>query len=379
MDVARFGDFANAAYVRSKTRENYQRRFMLPCWNEELPAARPLRTSPIYDRLAAAGAVFGVSAAHEIPLWFAGSRAAAHETPSFHRSTAFAPVAEECRTVREAVGIRETSSYCKLEISGRGVAAWLDGVLANRLPSDTGRIALSPLLTPNGRLLGEVTVARIEPARFLLFGSPSADSSLPFLHSRPLIVGLANTLVLRVSFSGELGYEIYMPPDEQRHVFETLSGAGAPLGLRNFGLRVLNALRLEKGYGAWGREYSTDVTPDEAGLSRFVRIDKGPFVGREAVIEARSRPAKRRLALLAIDSSDPDPVGGEPVFLAGEPVARLTSAAFVPGVGKALGFAYLPSELETDADLSVQVLSQRLSARTLAEAPYDPLGARLRG
>jgi dimethylglycine dehydrogenase len=429
MDVARFGDFANAAYVRSKTRENYQRRFILPCWNEELAAARPLRTSPIYDRLAGAGAVFGVSAAHEIPLWFAGSREAAHETPSFHRSTAFAPVAEECRAVREAVGIWETSAYCKLEIAGRGAAAWLDGVLANRLPSEDGRIVLSPLLTPNGRILGEVTVARFEPDRFLLFGSPSAeelylrwlrhrappapemsirsrtrelcglsvtgprarellarvttadvsDSSLPFLHSRSIIVGLANTLVLRVSFTGELGYEIYMAPDEQRHVFEILCAAGAPLGLRNFGLRALNALRLEKGYGAWGREYSMDVTPDEAGLARFVRVDKGPFVGREAVIAARRCAAKRRLALLAIDSSDPDPVGGEPVFLAGEPVARLTSAAFVPGIGKALGFAYLPTELEPDADLSVQVLSLRLTARALAAAPYDPLGARLRG
>jgi dimethylglycine dehydrogenase len=429
MDVARFGDFANAAYVRSKTRENYQRRFILPCWNEELPAARPLRTSPIYDRLAAAGAVFGVSAPHEIPLWFAGSREAAHETPSFHRSAAFAPVAEECRAVREAVGIWETSSYCKLEITGRGAAAWLDGILANRLPNGVGRIVLSPLLTPNGRILGEVTVARIEPDRLLMFGSPSAetlylrwlkqraprtaefsilsrtrelcglsitgprarellarvttadvsDSGLPFLHSRPLTVGLASTQVLRVSFTGELGYEIYMAPDEQRHVFETLSAAGTTLGLRNFGLRALNALRLEKGYGAWGREYSPDVTPDEAGLSRFVRLDKGPFVGREAVIEARRRPAKRRLTLLAVDSSNPDPVGGEPVFSDGEPVARLTSAAFVPHAGMALGFAYLPADLEPDVDLRVQVLSQRLAARALAEAAYDPLGTRLRG
>jgi dimethylglycine dehydrogenase len=428
MDVGRFGDFANAAYVRSKTRENYQRRFILPCWNEELPAARPLRTSPIYDRLAEAGAVFGVSAAYEIPLWFAGSRAAAHEAPSFYRSSAFGPVAAECRAVREAVGLWETSSYCKLEIAGPGAAAWLDGILANRLPIQSGRIALSPMLTPDGRLLGDITVARIEPDRFLLFGSPSAESlylrwlrqrlppgsevsirsrtrelcglsvtgprarellarvttedvsgsGLPFLSSRNLTVGLANTLVLRVSFTGELGYEIYMAPDEQRHVFETVCRAGAALGLRHFGLRALNALRLEKGYGVWGREYSADATADEAGLSRFVRTDKGDFVGREAVIEERTRPLKRRLTLLAIDSTDPDPVGGEPVYVNGMPVARLTSAAFAPGVGQALGFAYLPAGLEPPADLFVQVLSQRLRARILTEAPYDPLGTKLR-
>ena len=164
-------------------------------------------------------------------------------------------------------------------------------------------------------------------------------------------MGLASTLVLRLSFTGELGYEIYMAPDEQRHVFETLCEAGAALGLRHFGLRALNALRLEKGYGVWGREYSADATADEAGLSRFVRTDKGHFVGREAVIEERSRPPKRRLTLLAIDSVDPDPVGGEPVYVNGAPVARLTSAAFAPGVGQALGFAYLPAGLEPHADI----------------------------
>jgi dimethylglycine dehydrogenase len=169
-----------------------------------------------------------------------------------------------------------------------------------------------------------------------------------------------------------------MPADEQRHVFARLWEAGASLGLRNFGLRALNALRLEKGYGAWGREYSSDATPDEAGLSRFVQIDKGDFIGRDAVIEARGRPAKRRLTLLAVDSPDPDPVGGEPVFLDGEPVARLTSAAFVPGFGRALGFAYLPADHVPGARAEVQVLSRRLPAEILTEPPYDPRGAKLR-
>jgi dimethylglycine dehydrogenase len=329
--------------------------------------------------------------------------------------------------VRQAVGIWETSSYCKLEVAGPEAETWLDGVLSNCLPREGGRIALSPILTPNGRILGDVTVARIEPDRFLLFGSPSAeslylrwfgqqsppagvsirsrtrelcglavtgprarellarvttadvsDAGLPFLRARSLGVGLANTLVLRLSFTGELGYEIYMAPDEQRHVFDTLWEAGASLGLRNFGLRALNALRLEKGYGVWGREYTADATPDEAGLSRLVRMDKGPFVGREAVREARTRQPARRLTLLAIDSSDPDPVGGEPVFLQGEPVARLTSAAFVPGIGRALGFAYLPPGHAPGAAAEVWVLSRRLKAHILTEPPYDPRGTRLR-
>jgi dimethylglycine dehydrogenase len=429
MDVCRYGDFANAAYVRAKTRENYQRRFILPCWNEELPAARGVRTSPVYDRLAAAGAVFGVGAAYEVPLWYAPSREQAQEKPSFHRSEAFEPVAAECRAVREAVGLWETSAYCKLEIAGSGAETWLEGILANRVPGDVGRICLCPMLTPRGRILGDFTVLRVESDRFIMFGSPSAEAlylrwlrrqlppagvtirnrthelcgfcitgprarellarvttadvsaaGLPFLRGRSFEVGLANTLVLRLSFTGELGYEIYMAADEQRHVYQTLVEAGSSLGLRHFGLRALNSLRLEKGYGTWGREYSSDYTPDEAGLSRFISIDKGPFVGREALLRERSQPLRRRLTLLAIESSDPDPVGGEPVFVAGQPVTRLNSAAFGHTMGCALGFAYLPAEVaaQSPSDMCVQVLSQRLPARIL-EAPYDPLGFKLRG
>jgi dimethylglycine dehydrogenase len=431
MDVTRYGDFANSAYVRAKTRENYQRRFILPCWNEELPAARGLRTSPVYDRLAAAGAVFGVgAAAYEVPLWYAPTIQQAREAPSFHRSAAFEPVAEECRAVRESVGLWETSAYCKIEISGPGAAIWLDRIVANRLPAEIGRITLCPILTPRGRILGDVTLLRQESDCFLLFGSPSAEAyylrwfaqnlpghdqvtvrsrtrelcgfcitgprarelltavtnadvspyGLPFLRSRDLIVGLANTLVLRLSFTGELGYEIYMPADEQRHVYETLLRAGVRMQLRHFGLRALNAMRLEKGYGTWGREYSSDYNPDEARLSRFVSVDKGPFVGRDALNEERRRPPARRLTLLAIDSSDPDPVGGEPVLIDGQPVARLTSAAFGYTVGHSLGFAYLPPDLyEISAiKIHVQVLSQLLPARILREPPYDPQGVRLR-
>lgn len=429
MDVSRYGDFANAAYVRAKTRENYQRRFILPCWNEELPAARGVRTSPVYDRLAAAGAVFGVGAAFEVPLWFAPTSAQAQETPSFHRSAAFQPVANECRAVRQGVGLWETSSYCKLEVAGAGAATWLDGILANRLPAEPGRIALCPILTPRGRILGDVTVLRLDLDCFILFGSPNAETyylrwfvqqlpagttvtvrsrtrelcgfsitgplardllaavtaadvsalGLPFLRSRSLCIGLAESLVLRLSFTGELGYEIYMSADNQRHVYETLLEAGRPLQLRHFGLRALNTLRLEKSYGTWGREYTSDYTSTEAGLSRFVCADKPAFVGRDAVLHEHAQPVVRRLTLLAIDSSDPDPVGGEPVFVNDQPIARLTSAAFSHTFGHALGFAYLPTALDVgSADIAVQVLSQRLPARILPEPPYDPRGLRLR-
>jgi dimethylglycine dehydrogenase len=427
MDVARFGDFANAAYVLDKTRENYQRRFILPCPNEELAAARPLRTTPLYDRLLARGAVFGAVAGWEVPLWFADGPDNAREGPSFCRSNAFASVGAECRAVREAVGLWETSVYCKIEISGPHAAGWLDQVVANRLPA-VGRAALGPLLTPRGRILGDVTVIRLAEDRFLLMGSPAAESvylrwltswrgsdpvsilsrsnslcgfsltgprarevlarvcdddisnaGLAFLGVRELTVGLAPVTAIRISYTGELGYELYMAPEYQRHVHDALLRGGAPFGLRHFGVRALNSLRMEKGYGGWGREYAQDFTPAEAGLQRLICIDKPTFIGRDAALAQSASARQRRLRLLAIGSEDPDPVGGEPVLRAGVPLARLTSAAFGHTVGYSLGWAYLPTDIDAQtSDLEVEVLGCRLPVRVLDKAPYDPGGVRLR-
>ena len=428
MDVARFGDVANRAYVREKTRENYQRRFILPCPNEELPAARPTKTTPVYDLLRDAGAVFGAAAGWEVPLWFADSPANAVEAPSFQRSNAFQPIGEECRAVRERVGLWETSSYCKLEVSGPAAADWLDTVVANRLPA-VGRVTLSPMLTTSGRVLGDVTLARLAPDRFLIVGSPFAESvylrwlqqhantadvrissrsnelcgfslsgplsrdllqsvsdtdlsnsGFPFLAWRELSIGRASVLAMRLSFTGELGYELYMPPQYQRHVYELLLREGRRCGLRQFGVRALNSLRMEKGYGGWGKEYAQDFTAAEAGLQRFVRMDKPRFIGLEAVRAQEGVAPQRQLRLLAIDSVNPDPGGGEPVLCDGDAVARLTSAAFGYTVNQSLGFAYLPAQIgPSDTGLEVEMCGSRVRARVLESAPYDVAGARLRG
>jgi dimethylglycine dehydrogenase len=428
MDVARFGEFANQAYVLERSRENYQRRFILPCPNEELPAARPLRTTPVYDRLAANAAVFGAAAAWEVPLWFAKDRADALEAPTFRRSNAFGPVGEECRAVREAVGLWETSCYCKIDVCGPDAADWLDRIVANRVP-EVGRVALSPMLTARGRLLGDVTLARLGADRFLMMGSPSAEplylrwltshvgsdrvhissrsnalcgfsltgplarevlgrvcvsdvsnAGFPFLSLRELTVGLAPVLAIRVSFTGELGYELYMSPEYQRHVHDALIRAGGTLGMRNFGLRALTSLRIEKGYGGWGREYTQDYTPVEAGLRHLVRTDKPTFVGREAALAQLAAGPSRNLRILAIESTGADPIGGEPIIQAGRPIARLTSAAFGHSVGYSVGLAYLPVEVDAQAEgLEVEFLGSRWSARVLPAPPYDPAGNRLRG
>ena len=427
MDVARFGDFANPAYVREKTRENYQRRFILPCPNEELPAARPTKTTPIYDLLRDAGAVFGAAAGWEVPLWFADSPANAVEAPSFRRSSAFDAIGEECRAVRERVGLWETSSYCKIEVSGPGAAEWLDALVANRLPA-LGHVTLSPMLTPAGRVLGDVTLVRLAADRFLIMGSPFAESAylrwlhhradgadvhitsrtnefcglslsgplsrellqsvcdsdlsninFPFLTCRELSIGRAAVWAMRLSFTGECGYELYMPPPYQRHVYELLVSEGRRHGLKQFGVRALNSLRLEKGYGSWGREYTQEFSAAEAGLQRFVRMDKARFTGLEAARLQMEAAPRRQLRLLAIDSTNPDPGGGEPVLCEGNAVARLTSASYGYTVKHSLGFAYLPARIgPSETGLEVELCGTRVSARVLQSPPYDPAGGRLR-
>jgi dimethylglycine dehydrogenase len=423
MDIARYGPFATTPYVLAKTRENYRRRFIIACPNEELSAARPCYTSPLFDCLREQGALFGQVAGWEVPLWFARDRADARETPTFRRSDAFARVGEECRAVRQQVGLFDASSYSKIEVTGAHAALWLDRIIANQVPA-VGRLAISPMLTPTGRVLGDVSVLRTDEDRILIIGSPAAETvylrwlkqhaasgitirsvshqfagvslsgphsrdilamltsadvsatGLPFLRLKHMTIGLAATLVARVSYTGELGYEVYTDPASARPVYEAIHEAGRRWGLRNFGVRALNSLRLEKAYGAWGREYSQDVGPDAAGLGHLVRRNKGSFIGRDALPEA-AQPPSRRLTLLQIDTTDVDCAGGEAVLFEGAAIARLTSGAHSYSFNCGLGLAYLPAADAGDR-LEVEILGTRHRARPLVDAPYDPRGRRLR-
>jgi dimethylglycine dehydrogenase len=428
MDVARYGEHVNAAYVLEKTTENYRRRFTITCPNEELPAARPLRTTPAYDAFAQAGAAFGALYGWEYPLWFAGEGKKAQEAPTFRRSEAFPRVGEEAKAVRQAVGLFESSCYAKFDVSGPGATAFLDHLTCNRLPQADGRTALAPLLTPKGRVFGDLTVTRLAADHYLMIGSPTAiiyyqrwfdrhradhdvtirdvtadwtgfsltgpkaravlaelvtedlsHQAFPFLSARRMKVGLADALVIRVSFTGELGYEIYTAPEFQLHVLERIRAAGKAHGLALCGMRALNALRLEKGYGSWGREYSVDYTPAEAGLARFVRLDKGAFIGRDAAKRILEEQPKRRLAILAIADGEVDPMGNEPVLSGGETVGRLTSGGFGFHVEHSIGLGYIRSEFAVGSrTLEVEILGERRPARVLKEPPYDPDGKRLR-
>ncbi len=428
MDVARFGPWATRSYTNAKVRENYSRRFRITFPNEELPAGRPLRTSPIHDRLAAANAVFGASFGLEVPLWYAPPGQPATEHPTFRRSEAHDPVAAECRAVRERVGLLETTGYAKYEITGPGAAAWLDGLLANRLPA-LGRIVLTPMLNHQGRLIGDFTLARLAQERFLLFGSGPAEqyhlrwfeAQLPsdggvalrslatelaglalagprsrdllqrltdadvgpaafrFRDVRQLELATLPATVVRLSFTGDLGYEIWLPADCQRALYDQILAAGHDLGLAHVGLRALNSLRLEKSFGSWAREYRPITFAHEAGLDAFVAWAKGDFIGRAAALAAKAAGPRHRLVTLVIEDAGIDVMGDEPVYQAGAPVGWVTSGGYAHHVQKSVALAYLiPAAAEPGAAFEVEILGDRRPAR-IAPAPlFDPTGERMR-
>lgn len=427
MDVARFGAFATPKYTSIKVPENYSRRFRLAYPNEELPAARPVRRSPIYDRLKAAGAVMGANFGLEHALWFAPAGVTAAETPSYRRSEAFPHVGEECRAVRRAVGLYETSNYGKYEVTGRGARGWLDRVFASRIPRP-GRLALAPMLNPAGRIVGDLTIACLAEDRYLIIGSGFAEEfhlrwfeaseppsdvhvrsaasslmgfSLAGPRSRELLqrlvrmdlsagafrlfqlaetaVGFAPAILTRSGFTGELGYELWTSPDYLATLYDDLLEAGRDLGLVHFGGRALSSLRLEKGYGSFNKDFRPDYTPAETGLDRFIDFDKPHFPGRAAALAERAAGPKRRFVVLEIPGADTEAVGYESILKDGRPVGYLTSAAFGHCIAKSLAAGYVPAALAREGQrFDIDVFGEMRAALVRLQPLHDPEGLRLR-
>jgi dimethylglycine dehydrogenase len=427
MDVARFGDWATIAYTNAKVRENYSRRFRIRFPNEELPAARPLRMTPVYDRLAAKGAVFGAAFGLEYALWYAPDGTEPREDVTYRRSNAHEPVGEECRAVRERVGLSETSSFAKYEVRGAGAAEWLTRMFANRLPRE-GRLTLSPLLNDNGKLIGDFTIANAGSGRFFLFGSGIAEqyhlrwfeahlpstavnlralrtellglavagpkarellsrltsddvsnAAFPFLSFRPMEIAMLPVHVGRISFTGELGYEIWVPADCQLALYQAIVAGGEDLGLRHFGARTLNSLRLEKSFGNWAREYRPIYTPSEAGLDRFVDTSKSDFIGRDAVMRDRAEGPQRRLVTFTVDAGDADAIGDEPVWRDGKVVGWITSGGYGHSVGKSIALGYVPTSFAAaQSGFEIEILGERRRAAIARDPLHDPAGERMR-
>lgn len=428
MDVARFGEFATPAYTLHKVIENFGRRFQMSYPNEELPAMRPWRTTALYEPLKARGAVFGAAFGLEHALWFSDSPETALETPTMHRSNAHPYVAAEVKTVRENVGFIELANFAKYDISSTGADAehFLDTLLAGRLPP-RGRMRLAPMLTAGGKLIGDLSVANLGNNRYFIVGSGSAQQAhmrrflahaetcgavtihnksstlhgiaiagpnatalftqlapagraLQFMQAAEMTVGGVPAIVLRTSYTGETGYEMYCAAEYQLALYHALCDAGRALGLQPFGARALMSMRLEKGYGAWSLDYREDFTPLESGLDRFVAADKAAaFTGKDAVRRDRERDCRQRLVTLAIETADADAAGDEPVYQNGGIVGVITSGGYGHTVQKSLAMAYISTAaLKQGGDYTVEILDSLCPAVVLTEPAYDPAGNKMR-
>ena len=426
MDVARYGDWTTLGYTNAKVRENYSRRFSIKFPNEELPAGRPYKTTPIYDKLIAAGAVMGDSWGLEAPLWFAPE--GVKDVFSWRRSTDFETVGAEARAVREGVGMMEISGFSKFAVKGPGAKDFLDHVLACRMPKP-GRMTLAPMLKHDGKLQGDLSLACLGEGDYFLAGSgmgevfyqrwfethaPQDGSvsiepiglglvglsiagpnsrellaklageealSMKFMDIRRLDLGYAPCLVGRVSFTGDLGYEIWMKPEYQRYVFDRLMAEGAPLGMRLFGLRALNALRIEKNFGGWAREYRPIYGPFEAGLGRFVALNKeADFIGKAGAQAEKETGGTLRLKSFVVEAKDADVIGDEAIWLNGDVVGWVTSGGYAHSSGVSVAMGYVPREhADADGPWSVEILGELHQARPQHAPLFDANAERMRG
>jgi dimethylglycine dehydrogenase len=467
MDVARFGDWTTLRHTNAKVRENYSRRFSIRFPNEELVAARPAQTTPLYDIMVRDNnAAMGVTWGLETPLWFAPKGEEPRDVLSFHRSNDFDHVGAEVRATRERVGVTEIANFAKYEVTGPGAEGWLNHLLTNAMPR-TGRIVLSPMLNERGKLIGDFTVAKAGADRFLIWGSSAAqiyhmrwferrlpgdgsvrverlgqrlvglmiagprsrdllaaladhdvsNAAFRFMDHRAMDVAGCPAMVNRISYAGDLGYEIWVEPAYLRTLYLAVKEEGAPLGLVDFGMRALLSMRLEKNFPTWFAELRPIYGAEEGAMERFVDLRKNAFVGREAAADERARGPRLRRVAFVIDAEDADVMGDEPVWARGVPdhgavapphgagaprfdasgaatpkadgrvdgdwrvVGWVTSGGYGHFVRASLAQGYVPAPLagrDEPGLFEIEILGRRRPAR-IAPAPlFDPSGARMR-
>ncbi|MEM9248282.1 MAG: FAD-dependent oxidoreductase [Pseudomonadota bacterium] len=426
LDVSRFGHWTTPGYTIPKVIENYQRRFSVTYPNEELPAARPFRTTPMHDIWAEKGAVFGAQFGLEVPNYFALPGDPRYETPTFRRSNAWEATRAEVHAVRTGVGLNEVHNFGKFRVTGPAARDWLDRVMAGRVPAP-GRVSLTPMLAPNGRLIGDFTISCLAQEEFQLTASYGAQdyhlrwfeahatkgvqienisdartgfqiagprardlfarvappdvAAMRFMDVRRTTIGLTSCIVQRLSYTGDLGYEIYCDPLSQRALYHSLTEAGADLGLRPFGMRAMMSLRLDKFFGSWLREFSPDYTAAETGLDRFISFKKNTaFIGRDIAEIERATPPRRILAPFLVDAGDADVVADEPIWLDGAVQGVCTSGGYAHWSDTSVALGLVPrAHAQPGTAVEIEILGEMTPARIASAPLFDPDGARMRG
>ena len=423
MDVARFGDYASPQYGTIKSSENYERRFIMTFPNETLPKGRKQKTTSLYDRFISKGAVMGDSFGLESVLWFANDPKDAYEEPTIKRSRSHNYVAKEVKNVRENVGVTEIANFSKHEFQGPDARKFLNYVLAGRIPAP-GRITLNPMLTPKGKLYGDLTVACFNDNKFIVFGSGAvqemhrrwfenhlnnfdviyknrsdelhglalsgpksrqlmqklvrddiSNENFKFRDVKEMYVGGVPAIVNRISFTGELGYEIYVAPHFLLKLYEAMETAGKEFNLKPFGGRALMSMRLEKNWGAWTLDFRPDFTAKESGLDFFIDWNKD-FIGKES---AKKDKSKLKLTPLIIETDDIDVTNNEAVVKDEKSIGYITSGGFAHYVNKSIAYSYLDEEiLKSNEKFQVEINGNFYNCSIIKEALYDPTGERMR-
>ncbi len=430
VDPRRFGDYANKRYTKIKNEECYEHVFVTHYPLEERPAARPAKTAPAYVRQKALNAVFGQKFGWERANWFAPSPKKAFDRYSFRRTNFFEPVREEVKAVRERAGLLDLTGFSKFEVWGRGAEAFLDRLVANRLPRKVGRIQLCHVCTAKGGVLSEWTITRTGEESFYIVSAAAANrhdwdilakavpgdgsvdirdvtldrgvlvvagprtrdlmkkltdadlsnEAFPWLSAQGIRMGVAPVRALRVNFVGELGWELHHPLAYQLGLWDSIMEAGREFDIRPFGIRAMDSLRIEKSYRYWKTDLSTEYSPLESGMGRFVQLNKGEFIGREALIRQQQQGLPYNYVTLAVETKGMDPWGNEPIYSGRKMVGRATSGAYGYTLGRSFAVGYVrPAHAAPGTKLGIVVLGRRVPCEVVAESPWDPENIRLRG
>jgi len=430
VEPRRYGDYATKSYLKEKNEEAYRNVFVIHYPDEERAAARPLRTAPCYERLKNLGAVFGQKFGWERANFFAVDGMEQKDDWSFRRSKWFKAVEKECKNVKENVGLLDMTAFAKCRIKGPKAESFLDYLVANKLPKKIGRINLCHALNTKGGVHSEFTIMRESEESFYLVSAGAfqrldhdwilkwmpKDGSVQFenltnsigvlvvsgpkarelmkrvskedfsnenfkwLSSKQINLGHAPVNAMRVNFVGELGWELHHPMEYQNHIFDKLMESGKDLGLKPYGIRAMNSLRVEKSYKLVGTELSIEYSPYESGLDRFIHPNKGSFIGLEALNKWREKGFQNKLVTFEVHNiTDADVLGNNPIYQNGKVVGRATGGDFGFRLNKSIALGMVKPELATTGQkLKIDILGKMHDATILDESPYDPENKLLR-
>jgi dimethylglycine dehydrogenase len=430
VEPRRFGDYATSDYLVEKNEEAYAHVFEIHYPDEERPAARPLRTAPCYERLKDMGAVFGQKFGWERANWFATHGMVQEDDWSFRRSKWFDAIAKECANVTANVGLLDMTAFAKCRVSGPGAEAFLDCFVANRLPKKTGGLGLCHALNTRGGVHSEFTIRRESKDSFYLVSAGAlqrldhdylqkhmpGDGSVQFtqltgsygvfviagpksrtlmqrvsqadfsnesfrwLTTQDIVVGSAPVIAMRVNYVGELGWELHHPIEYQNHIFDALFAVGEDIGLKPFGIRAMDSMRLEKSYRMVGTELSIEYSAYESAMDRFIQPDKGDFLGRNALLASKQAGLKNLLVTMEVSGvEDADALGNNALTINGEVVGRATGGNFGFRLNKSLALGMVKPEFaKQGTELEIDILGKSYAALVVPDSPFDTKNERLR-